>query len=210
MTKQGLLVVISAPSGTGKTTLVNALIARDDRLQASVSYTTRTKRPTEVNGKDYYFVNDKVFDAMADSDEFMEHAQNFGYAYGTARDKAQQILETGSDLILEIDWQGASQVRKNHPSTLSVFILPPSREALEERLSKRGQDDKGTIARRIRQACADISHHDEFNYVVVNDEFADALTNLTAILEAGRRGERAAIDFPKALLNELLDGQMKT
>lgn len=209
MTKNGLLVVISAPSGTGKTTLVNALIERDDRLQVSVSYTTRTRRPAEVEGKDYYFVNDKVFDAMADSGAFMEHAQNFGYAYGTASDKAQQILGTGRDLILEIDWQGATQVRRNHPSTVSIFILPPSKESLGERLSMRGQDDKVTIARRMHQACADISHYEEFDYVVVNDEFETALTDLAAIIKAERCGERAAIEFPKALINDLLNGKVR-
>ena len=158
--KPGLLLVISAPSGTGKTTLVNALIKRDDHLQVSVSYTTRDRRPAEVNGKDYFFVSDKVFSAMADSGAFMEYAQNFGYAYGTARDKAQRILQTGRDLILEIDWQGAAQIRKNHPSALSIFILPPSKQALGERLSIRGQDNKNTIARRMRQACTDISHYE--------------------------------------------------
>lgn len=205
MSKSGLLIVISAPSGAGKTSLVNALLERDRRLEVSVSYTTRDKRPAEVDGKDYYFVDETTFANMRAAGAFLETAENFGKAYGTARAKAVEILDTGRDLVLEIDWQGATQVRKNFASTLSIFILPPSVAAIAERLNTRAQDDEHAIERRAQQAVADISHYDEFDYVVVNDDFDTALADLADIIDAERRGEKAQIERPKALLEKLLD-----
>ena len=201
---EGRLIVVSAPSGAGKTSLVNALLARDDRLRASVSYTTRPKRRGEKDGEHYFFVNAQTFAAMRDEGAFLEHASVFGNAYGTAYARLMQTLADGCDVLLEIDWQGAAQVRERFPAALSVFILPPSMNALLERLKVRGQDGPEEIERRWRQAMDDISHYDEFNYVVVNNDFDEAVEKLAGLIDAERRGEKAQSECVAALVDDLL------
>lgn len=203
----GLLIVVSAPSGAGKTSLVNALLARDRRLEASVSYTTRPMRPAEVDGRDYYFVDVTEFESMRTAGAFLESATNFGYAYGTARAKVTEALDRGRDVVLEIDWQGAAQVRARFDRKVDVFILPPSRATLRARLEARGQDGPDVIERRLRQAAADMTHCPEFDYAIVNDDFDDALAALAGIVEAERRGQRAEVPDLAGLLGELLAGR---
>jgi guanylate kinase len=181
----GRLFVIAAPSGAGKTSLVRALMEREPALKFSISCTTRPPRPTEVNGRDYCFIDADQFRRMAADGEFLEHAQVFDHHYGTPRDQVQQTLASGQDLILEIDWQGARQIRAAMPQAIGVFILPPSRAALEARLRARRTDSPEVIARRLRDAVADMSHWNEFQYVIVNDDFDQALTELRSIV-AGR------------------------
>jgi guanylate kinase len=192
MTRRGRLFVIAAPSGAGKTSLVRALMAKDPALRFSISYTTRPKRPAEKDGHDYYFVEADEFDRMAKAGEFLEYAQVFDHSYATPRRQAEEALAAGQNLILEIDWQGAQQVRRAMPECVSVFILPPSRAALEERLKARRTDSPEVIARRLRDAVADMSHWNEFDYVIVNDRFEKALEELEAIV-AGR-GEALGAD----------------
>ena len=201
---EGRLIVISAPSGAGKTSLVNALLERDDRLVVSVSHTTRQKRKDEVHGEDYFFVDPGTFASMRDRGAFLEHAIVFGNAYGTARKTVTRTLADGHDVVLEIDWQGAAQVRTKFPGAISVFVLPPSIDALLERLNGRGQDGPEEIERRWRQAVDDISHYDEFNYVVVNNDFDEAVEKLAAIIDAERRGEKARHECVTALVEDLL------
>ena len=201
---RGRLIVISAPSGAGKTSLVKALLRRDTRLAVSVSHTTRPKRPDEVDGKDYFFVKAATFDAMRDEDAFLEHAMVFGNAYGTAHETLDRTMADGRDVVLEIDWQGAAQVRSRYPDALSVFVLPPTMEALLERLEVRGQDGADEIQRRWHQAVDDISHFDEFNYVVVNNDFDEAVEKLRGIIDAERRGEKAQRECVAALVENLL------
>jgi guanylate kinase len=192
MTRRGRLFVIAAPSGAGKTSLVRALMAKDATLRFSISYTTRPKRPAEKDGHDYHFVAADEFDRMATAGEFLEYAQVFDHSYATPRRQAEEALAAGQNLILEIDWQGAQQVRRAMPECVSIFILPPSRAALEERLKARRTDSPEVIARRLRDAVADMSHWNEFDYVIVNDRFERALGELEAIV-AGR-GEPLAAD----------------
>src|SRR6267142_2312091 len=168
---RGHLYLITAPSGAGKTSLVKELLKRRDNLKFSVSYTTRKQRPTEVHGRDYFFVDVPEFERMVAAGEFLEHAQVFDNYYGTARKTVEQELAAGRDVLLEIDWQGAAQVRRLMPEAISVFILPPSRAELERRLRTRATDDEAVIARRLRDAATDMSHWAEFDYVVVNDDF---------------------------------------
>lgn len=201
---EGRLIVISAPSGAGKTSLVNALLERDERLAVSVSHTTRRKRRDEVDGKHYFFVNETKFDEMRDEGAFLEHATVFGNAYGTSHEKVARTLAHGRDVVLEIDWQGAAQVRARFPDALSVFVLPPSMDALLQRLRVRGQDGAEEIERRWRQAVDDISHYDEFNYVVVNNDFDEALEKLAGIIDAERRGAKAQCECVTALVDNLL------
>lgn len=201
---EGRLIVISAPSGAGKTSLVNALLKRDDRLVVSVSHTTRRKRRDEVDGKHYFFVKATKFDEMRDEGAFLEHATVFGNAYGTSHEEVARTLAHGKDVVLEIDWQGAAQVRARFPEALSVFVLPPSMDALLERLRVRGQDGAEEIERRWRQAVDDIAHCDEFNYVVVNNDFDEALEKLAGIIDAERRGEKAQCECVTALVENLL------
>ena len=203
---EGRLIVISAPSGAGKTTLVNALLERDDRLAVSVSHTTRRKREEEVDGENYFFVDPGTFASMRDRGAFLEHAIVFGNAYGTAHESVMRTLADGRDVVLEIDWQGAAQVRTKFPRAISVFVLPPSIDALLERLNGRGQDGPEEIDRRWRQAVDDISHYDEFNYVVVNNDFDQAVEKLADIIDAERRGEQAQCECVTALVENLLRG----
>ncbi len=181
MSSNGKLFIISAPSGAGKTSLVNALIEMLPDVVVSVSHTTRTKRPGEIEGKDYFFTTVEKFAAMASNGEFLEDAKVFDNFYGTSQASVQQQLDQGLKVILEIDWQGAEQVRDRIQDTISVFILPPSKTELENRLRTRGQDDDEVIARRMREARSEISHYDEFGYVVLNDDFDSALQELVEL-----------------------------
>ncbi|QFY41360.1 guanylate kinase [Candidatus Methylospira mobilis] len=201
---KGTLFVVSAPSGAGKTSLVNALRARVSGFTVSVSHTTRACRPGETHGQDYYFVERAVFDEMAARDEFLEYAQVFDNCYGTARSSVEDALSSGSDVLLEIDWQGARQVKRLIPECQSVFILPPSRRALAERLRGRGQDGEEVIARRMRDAVSEMSHYAEYDYLMVNDDFETALNELCGIVIARRLliGRQSA--QLQALIEELL------
>jgi len=183
--RRGSLFVIAAPSGAGKTSLVNEIRTRDPSLRVSVSHTTRKQRPTEVPGRDYNFVSVEEFKRLKEAGEFLEHAQVFDNFYGTGRAQVEALRNAGHDVILEIDWQGAQQVREAQPDCKSVFILPPSRAELESRLRNRKTDSNEVIERRLRDAVADMSHYAEFDYVVVNDEFETAVAQLLAILRGG-------------------------
>jgi len=183
---RGSLFVIAAPSGAGKTSLVNALLQKDQRLALSISHTTRQPRPGEKNGQHYHFVSEAAFQRMADNGDFMEHARVFDHFYGTNRHSVAQQLDAGRDVILEIDWQGARQVRAVFPDCCSIFIIPPSLEALRNRLTRRGQDSETVIQRRMRDAQAEISHWAEFEYLVVNDDFDTALEELVSIVNDHR------------------------
>ena len=180
---KGRLYVVAAPSGAGKTTLVKALMEREPRIQFSVSYTTRAPRPNEIPGRDYHFVTLERFEQMVANDEFLEHAKVFDNCYGTGVRAVQEALGNGEQLLLEIDWQGARQVRARLPEACSIFILPPSRRALEERLKARSTDSDAVIERRLRDAAEDLGHWKEFDYVVVNDRFDQALADLQAIVD---------------------------
>lgn len=182
----GNLFIISAPSGAGKTSLVNALLQRLQQVQVSVSHTTRAQRPGERDGVNYHFVSAAVFQQLFDAGDFLESAEVFGNRYGTSQQWVQQTLRSGIDVILEIDWQGAQQVRRLMPAALSVFILPPSRAALEQRLTGRGQDDPQVIAARMAKAVDEMSHYPEADYLLVNDQFDVALDELCAIITASR------------------------
>jgi guanylate kinase len=182
----GSLFMVVAPSGAGKSTLVNALLAQEPALQLSISTTTRPPRPGETHGKQYYFTNAEDFVARADQGEFLEWAEVHGNYYGTSRIMVEQQMQAGTDILLEIDWQGARQVRKQFPQAAGIFILPPSIDALEERLNKRGQDEPHVITRRLLAAGGEIAHAPEFEYVIINEEFTIALAQLSAIVTAAR------------------------
>ena len=201
--RRGRLFVIAAPSGAGKTSLVRALMERVPELRFSISYTTRRQRPNEVHGRDYFFVPREEFERMAEAGQFLEHATVFGNSYGTARAQVEQSLTSGQDLILEIDWQGARQIRAALPECCSIFILPPSRAELERRLRGRGTDTEEVIVRRLGEAADDMGHWQEFDYVVVNDVFECALDQLSAIVQ-GRDPPEARRD--RAGLGELAAG----
>lgn len=178
---QGNLFIISAPSGAGKSSLVKAMLEADPQLRLSISYTTRAPRPGEVNGREYHFVSREQFQAMLERNEFLESAEVYGNWYGTSQVWIQSEMQAGRDIILEIDWQGAAQVRALFPEAVSIFILPPSIEELRRRLSNRNQDSAEVIERRLAAAREDISHALEFDYLVVNDRFEVALQDLLAI-----------------------------
>lgn len=202
--RSGGLFVISAPSGAGKTSLVRALLERNPSLTVSVSHTTRPPRAQEVNGREYWFVSQPEFQERLARGEFLESARVFDNFYGTGRATVAAVLAAGRDVILEIDWQGARQVRQTAPGCTTIFILPPSRAALEERLRKRQTDSDAVIARRLGDAVGDMSHYNEFGYVVVNADFDTALGQLECIL-AGR-GEALRSDRPalEPLLADLI------
>ncbi|MCL7423030.1 MAG: guanylate kinase [Methylobacter sp.] len=201
----GKLYIIAAPSGAGKTSLVKQLVADLDSLTVSISHTTRPMRPGEAHGRDYYFVSIADFQAMLEQQAFLEHARVFDNFYGTARQTVQENLSQGLDVILEIDWQGAQQIKKLLPDSQSIFILPPSTAVLQQRLRNRGQDDEQIIARRMRDAVAEMSHYHEFDYLVVNDDFEQALAALKSILIANRlmrqRQQHKLAPLLKALLS---------
>ena len=183
----GTLYIISAPSGAGKSSLLRALLESMTRsLALSVSHTTRAPRPGEVDGEDYHFVDEARFGEMVSADAFFEHARVFDNFYGTSKQGVIDQLDTGLDVILEIDWQGARLIREQLPDAVSIFILPPSREALQQRLQDRGQDDDAVIARRMRDAVSEMSHYDEYQYLVINDVFQTAVDELAAIMLSHR------------------------
>lgn len=183
----GSLIVIAAPSGGGKTSLVNALLQHDSRLVLSISHTTRPPRPGEANGRHYHFIDEAAFKNMLNDGDFIEHARVFDHLYGTHRTSVTSQLLEGRDVILEIDWQGARQVRAAFPDCCLIFIIPPSLDTLRERLTGRGQDSASVIQRRMKDAQAEISHWDEFDQLVVNDDFDLALEELLAIINDHRQ-----------------------
>jgi guanylate kinase len=200
----GSLFIVAAPSGAGKTSLVNALVAQQADIVLSTSHTTRAARAGEVGGKDYFFVTQQQFTAMQGEGDFLESATVFDHSYGTSSEAVFEQLKAGTDVILEIDWQGAEQVRRNYPESTSVFILPPSKSALEQRLRGRGQDDDSVIARRMRDAENEISHYIEFDYLIVNDDFDVALSELVAIISARRHSMAIQKALQVPLLKTLL------
>jgi len=200
----GNLFVISAPSGAGKTSLVKAVLASMPNTAFSVSHTTRQQRPGEQPGVDYHFVSKDEFEKAIVAGQFLEHAQVFGNYYGTGREAVSEQLRQGHDVILEIDWQGAQQIRATMPQCHSIFILPPSRPELERRLRGRGQDDDAVIARRLSGAVNEIKHYEEFDYLVINDDFDSALAQLTAIIVSSRcRLSAQRLRYPELIANLL-------
>lgn len=185
-TSAGSVFMIAAPSGAGKSTLVNALLQQDPSIKLSISYTTRPPRPGEQDGREYHFTTVADFLARRERGEFLESAEVHGNYYGTSLLMIAEQIQAGADVLLEIDWQGAQQVRKQFPDATSIFILPPSIEALEQRLKKRGQDEPSVITRRILAAGGEIAHAPEFQYVIINQEFNDALSELISIVRATR------------------------
>ncbi len=204
---RGTLYTISAPSGAGKTSLVNALLQdqQDPLLCVSISHTTRPRRPSEIDGVNYHFVSKEMFLAMREQNAFLESAEVFGNYYGTSQEWVQSQLDKGIDVILEIDWQGAAQVRDRVIGNKSIFILPPSLDCLLERLTNRAQDDTETINRRMREAKDEISHYDAADYLVINDNFDSALEDLRAIIRAARLERAQQHQNNQALLEALLE-----
>lgn len=200
----GTLYVISAPSGAGKTSLVKALLDSSKDLTVSVSHTTRQMRPGEEDGVNYHFINHDEFQNMLGNADFLEHAEVFGNYYGTSKSWVEQQLAGGRDVILEIDWQGAAQVRKLMPETVGIFILPPSRAALQERLTGRGQDTEDVIEMRMAQAREEMSHHVEYDYLVINDQFDTALQQLKSIIDSQRLRIRRQLECQSALIKDLM------
>lgn len=204
MQHKGTLYTVSAPSGAGKTSLVKALLDQRYDLKVSVSHTTRPQRPGEIDGVNYHFVTRDVFTQMIERSEFLEQAEVFGNLYGTSQRWVEETLATGCDVILEIDWQGAQQVRRLLPDSIGIFILPPSMEALLQRLNQRGQDDEAVITKRMAQARDEISHYAEADYLVVNDNFDKALADLAAIIRAKPLQLRHQLGQLEHLLQQLL------
>jgi guanylate kinase len=204
MSNDARLYLVSAPSGAGKTSLVRQLVADDPRLVVSISWTTRPRRPLEQNGRDYYFTSDAEFEQMVAERRFLEHARVFDYHYGTARQQVENSLAAGYAVILEIDWQGARQVRSAMPDAVGIFILPPSRAELERRLRDRKTDSRATIDRRLRDAEADMSHWNEFDYIVVNDNFEHALGQLRSVIVGNGAALRPDREELEPLMRELL------
>lgn len=203
----GTLFIISAPSGAGKTSLIEALVAAVTDIYVSISYTTRPKRAGEMEGKDYHFVSRDTFQQMSQQAVFLEHAEVFGNAYGTSENWVKEQLQNNQDVILEIDWQGAQQARKALSKDIhqtSIFILPPEKKTLLDRLQNRGQDNAEVIEKRMAQATRDMSHYVEYDYVVINDDFDRALLDLQAIVRAGRLRQERQSQENVRLLQELL------
>ena len=200
----GTLYIVSAPSGAGKTSLVKALLDAQPQVRVSVSHTTRPMRPGEVDGVNYHFVSREEFLERLEHDEFLEHAEVFGNLYGTSQRWLEQTLSEGFDLILEIDWQGAQQVRRLMPQAKSIFILPPTQESLRQRLTNRGQDSDDVIEKRMREAVSEMTHYVEYDYLVINDDFAHALIDLQAIFRANQLLQAAQQQRFEALLGQLL------
>ena len=198
------LFVIAAPSGAGKTSLIKELTRDDGSLKVSISHTTRPRRTAEADGVDYHFVTPAVFARMRAAGEFLEWATVYGHCYGTSRHMVDETIAAGCDIILEIDWQGAAQVRQRWHDPVSIFVLPPSRRALARRLAERGQDRPAVIAKRTAQAVEDISHHVDFDYLVVNDDFQQAVADIRRIVDAARSGQPPPRQDHATLLAELL------
>lgn len=205
MQRRGILYTIFAPSGAGKTSLVKALLDQRPELTVSISHTTRAQRPGEVDGVNYHFVDRETFIAMIERGEFLEQAEVFGNLYGTSQQWVEQTLASGRDVILEIDWQGAQQIRRLMPDNIGIFILPPSLDTLLHRLNSRGQDNIEVIERRMAQAHDEISHYTEADFLVVNDQFDKALADLAAIVRAQPLCLENQLNTLDSLLNSLLN-----
>ncbi|MEN1961042.1 guanylate kinase [Luteimonas sp. MJ246] len=203
---RGTLFMVAAPSGAGKSSIVNACLARDRNISLSISFTSRPPRPGERQAEHYHFVDDARFQRMIDAGDFFEHARVHGDWKGTARQSAEPQLAAGRDVLLEIDWQGARQVRTAVPDSVGVFILPPSRAALDERMRKRGQDSEEVMARRLSAAREEMSHYDEFDYVIVNEDFDTAVAEMCAVFSASRLRREAQALRHRALIQALLAG----
>ena len=207
MSQVGTLYIVSAPSGAGKSSLINALLAekRDWTVQVSVSHTTRAPRVGEKNGEHYHFVDVDTFKQLIAENAFFEWAEVFGNYYGTSRVTIEQALAQGIDIFLDIDWQGARQVREMMPQAKGIFILPPSRSELESRLNKRGQDSAEIIAKRMAEAQSEMSHYDEYDYLIINDNFEQASQEFSAIVKAMRNKQEKQVAKYQATINELLE-----
>ena len=199
----GTLFIVSAPSGAGKTSLISALVQSDPGVAVSVSHTTRRPRPGEVDGREYHFVDEQTFRRMAAAGEFLEHARVFDHFYGTSRAAVAVRLARGTDVLLEIDWQGSRQIRALEPAAVAIFLLPPSLDALRQRLEGRALDDRATIERRMRGALNEVSHYNEYDFLVVNDEFTHALEELRAIVRAQRLRVRNQVIRHRTLIENL-------
>ena len=199
---KGALYIVSAPSGAGKTSLVKALLKADPAIRLSVSYTTRPPRPGETDGRDYHFVSRERFQEMLAEDEFLEHAEVYGNFYGTSKGSIARDLDAGRDVLLEIDWQGAEQVKRHFPQSASIFVLPPTFNALRTRLAGRGQDSEEVIERRLAAAAHDVAHAEAFDYIIVNDDFDHALQDLVAITRSIRLEAPRQLDRHTALFDE--------
>lgn len=204
MKQLGHLYIVSAPSGAGKTSLVKALVEQDPQVVVSVSHTTRAMREGERDGVDYNFVTPERFNAKIEQGQFLEYAEVFGNKYGTSQVWVQEQLSRGLDVILEIDWQGASQVRRLMPQARSIFILPPSRAVLEQRLRGRGTDSQEVIERRLAEAVSEMSHYAEFDYLIINDDFGTALADLASVFRSARLSQELQQKRHQTLLSELL------
>jgi len=204
MSMRGTLYIVAAPSGAGKSSLVNAVLARDPNIALSISFTSRPPRPGERHAEHYHFVDAAEFERMVEAGDFFEHARVHGDWKGTARQSVEPQLASGKDVLLEIDWQGARQVRAKVPGAVSVFILPPSRDALEQRMRTRGQDSEAVIAQRLAAAREEMSHYGEFDYVIVNEHFAVAVEEMCAIFTASRLRREAQVARHGKLITTLL------
>ncbi|MCP4287251.1 MAG: guanylate kinase [Gammaproteobacteria bacterium] len=202
---QGTLYIVSAPSGAGKTSLLKALIKQEEGIRISVSHTTRPKRPGEQNGVDYWFTEEAEFRHMIEKGAFIEYALVFGNLYGTSENAVRELLESGVDVVLEIDWQGARQVRKRFSEAVSVFILPPTPQALQQRLDARGQDSKEVVDLRMLEARSEMEHFAEYDYLVVNDQFEQAMKELQALVVSQRLTQTVQSQRLEAQLKALLD-----
>lgn len=202
----GNLYIVSAPSGAGKSSLISALLQQQPsyEMQVSISHTTRQPRPNEEHGKHYYFVDHKEFERLIAEDAFLEYAQVFGNYYGTSLPMIERSLKQGIDVFLDIDWQGAQQVRKKVPAAKSIFILPPSLQELERRLIGRGQDSNEVIAARMKKAINEISHYDEYDYLIINDDFDQALSEIKVILKAEKLRVERQVQRHQLLISQLL------
>lgn len=204
---RGTLFIVAAPSGAGKSSIVNACLARDANIALSISFTSRAPRPGERHAEHYHFIGEGEFQAMIDAGDFFEYARVHGDWKGTARQSVEPLLAQGRDVLLEIDWQGARQVRRRVPDAVSVFILPPSRAALEERMRKRGQDSEATIAQRLAAAREEMSHYGEFDYVIVNEHFDTAVDDMCAIFVASRLRKDIQVARHAKLITALLSDE---
>lgn len=206
-TCSGNLFIVAAPSGGGKTSLVKKLVSSLGDIAVSVSHTTRKKRPAEVDGVDYFFVDEPAFMNMIEKGAFIEHAQVFDHFYGTSAEQITERLKAGVDIVLDIDWQGAQQIKHAFPNAVGIFVIPPSVEALKERLTNRQQDEATVIVSRMQSACDELSHYSEFDYLIVNDDFEKAADELKAIVVAQRLRMSRQADQQRQLLSFLLSSQ---
>ncbi len=202
---QGTLYIVSAPSGAGKTSLLKAVRQRLPELKVAVSHTTRAARPGEIDGEHYHFVSKEEFAKMVEENLFLEHADVFGNFYGTSKLAVDELLSTGLNVVLEIDWQGARQVREHYPAAVSIFIIPPSVDELENRLRERGQDADGIIARRMAEAKAELSHYPEYQYYIINDDFDRAIQDLTTLFTSIENYVSPGQDLLRKILPDLED-----